>query len=326
MLIDNISSIEWKAQQLLHDYKQQGPLIQLISEELKTDDVNLLVIQGSFDPPLISHKELIHEAIRVAKKSFSKESLLLLFLFSLSHVEKEIDVQNNSLLGYRVLMAKQFLNPIGIEENLPYMIGISNVGRYFELTFGIKRRFPNISSINYIMGLDVFTKLFDPKFYKKALTHVLPDIFESNYIVAGRGETILVDELNSFLNSLGIPIEFLNHISFIKISNNLRYESSTNIRRQLALDSEANIPSVPRDVMIFLKKHQLYSKKPRICIPEFIVQTTTKFALKKGLNKQECLKTIHKVSNEINNSEELLNRVVEEFRDKKYLIVRDYIV
>ncbi|MHA1444189.1 MAG: hypothetical protein ACTSR4_05505 [Candidatus Hodarchaeales archaeon] len=58
MLIDRIFEIEWKAQHLFQEYQLQGPLIQLLSE-VPTKNTDLLVIQGSFDPPLISHKELI---------------------------------------------------------------------------------------------------------------------------------------------------------------------------------------------------------------------------------------------------------------------------
>ena len=325
MLIDNISAIEWKAQHLLQDYNEHGPLIQLISEEIRTNNANLLVIQGSFDTPLISHEELIHEAIETYRKSFSKNNMVLLLLFSLSHVEKEIDIQKNSLLGYRVLMIKELLSSISIEEEIPFMIGISNVGRYIELTSGINRKLPNISSINYIMGTDVFKKIFNPKYYEKQLTDILSDIFRSNYIVAGRGETGSIEDFDSFLTSLEIPSEFLSQISFINISNKLRYESSTKIRQQLSVDHKSKIASVPKNVMSFLREIHLYSKIPEIIIPESIVQATTKIAIDTGLGQEKCLKFIHKLIQEFKDEKEFRNRVIEEFHNDEYQILKDRI-
>jgi nicotinic acid mononucleotide adenylyltransferase len=325
MLIDNISEIEWKAQHLLHYYNQQGPLIQLISEEFQTNNANLLVIQGSFDPPLISHEELIHEAIEKYRKSFSKKNIVLLLLFSLSHVEKEIDIQKNSLLGYRVLMVKELLNSISNEEEIPFMVGISNVGRYIELTSGINRKFPCISSISFIMGTDVFKKIFNPKFYEKQLKDILVDIFRSNYIVAGRGETGSGEDFDSFLTSLEIPSEFLSQISFINISNKLRYESSTNVRQQLSVDHNSKIASVPNYIMTFLREIHLYSKVPEIIIPEFIVQATTKLAIDTGLGQEECLKFIHDIIKEFKDEKEFRNRVIEEFHNDEYQILKDRI-
>jgi nicotinic acid mononucleotide adenylyltransferase len=325
MLLDDISVIEWKAQHLVYNYKSQGPLIQLINEEISTDNTNLLVIQGSFDPPLISHEELIHEAINICRKSFSRKNMVLLLLFSLSHVEKEIDIQKNSLLGYRVLMVKELLSSISNEEGIPFMIGISNVGRYIELTSGIKRKFPTSSSINYVMGTDVFIKIFDPRFYEKQLTEILSEIFRSNYIVAGRGETGSVEDFDSFLTSLKIPSKFLSQISFINISDKLRYESSTNIRNQLSLNRNSKIASVPHYITSFLKENHLYSKVPEIIIPEFIVQTTTKFAIDIGLGQEECLKFIQKLITEFKEEKEFRNRVMKEFHNEEYKTLKDRI-
>ncbi len=325
MFINHIFEIEWKAQHLLHDYNQQGPLIQLISDEFSTNNTNLLVVQGSFDPPLISHEELIHEAIKVFRKSISKRNIVLLLLFSLSHVEKQIDIQKNSLLGYRVLMVKELLSFISSEEKIPFMLGISNVGRYYELTSGINRKFPNLSSINYIVGTDVFAKIFNPTYYEKQLEEVLTDIFRSNYIVAGRGDNASADDFDLFLNSVNIPSEFLKQIFFINLSPNIRYESSTNVRKQLSIDQNSKIASVPRNVMSFLRDNHLYSKELEILIPEFIVQTTTKLAINNGLSQEKCLKFIHKLIQEVKDKKEFRNRVIEEFHNGNFQVLEDRI-
>ena len=324
MLIDRIFEIEWKAQHLLQEYRLQGPLIQLLSE-VPTKNTDLLVIQGSFDPPLISHKELINKAIKMHRKLSSNTKVVFLFLFSLSHVEKEVDLLNSSLLGYRVSMVKELLHSFNNGGEIPFMFGLSNVGLYYELNEAIHRRFPNHKSNYFIMGTDVFSKLFNSKYYKKQLIEVLPDIFRSNYIVAGRGETISGQEFETFLKSLNIPSKFTNQISFISLSKKIRYESSTIIRQQLSDDHTSKIPSIPDDVMSFLRKYHLYSKDSEIIIQEIIIQITTKFAIKEGLSQRKCLKIIHDLLKEVKYNKEFRIQVVKEFQERKYQTLKDRI-
>ncbi|MHA1513333.1 MAG: hypothetical protein ACTSRJ_04655 [Candidatus Hodarchaeales archaeon] len=324
MLIDRIFEIEWKAQHLLQEYQLQGPLIQLLSE-VPIINTDLLVIQGSFDPPLISHEELIDKAIKTYRKLSSNTKVAFLFLFSLSHIEKEVDLQNNSLLGYRVSMVEELLRSFHNERDITFMLGLSNVGLYYELNEAIHRKFPDHNSTYFIMGTDVFSKIFNSKYYKKPLIEVLPDIFRSNYFVAGRGETVSAQEFEAFLKSLNIPLKFNNQISFVSLSKKLRYESSTKIRQQLSDDHSAKIPSISDDVMSFLRKYHLYSKDSEIIIQEIIVQITTKLTIKEGLSQIDCLKIIHDLLKEVKYNKEFRNQVMKEFQEKNYQTLKDRI-
>jgi nicotinic acid mononucleotide adenylyltransferase len=324
MLTETIFEIEWSARQLLQEYRKQGPLIQLLSEDTILLNSNLLVIQGSFDPPLITHEELIQKSIKIYRNKFSITNIAILILFSLSHVEKEINLQNNSLLGYRISMVKELLHSFRDEE-VHFLIGISNVGRYYELTRGIYRKFSDLKSIYYLIGTDVFKKIFTPKYYDEPITNVLPQIFRANYFVAGRGEIASIQKFNSYLTSLNIPSNFMNQISFLSISENLRYESSTKVRLQLSKDHDSKIPSIPIGVMAFLRKNHLYSKDSEVIIHEIIVQITTKIAFEEGLEKQECLKIIRKLLKEVKYDKEFRNQVVEEFQENRYQLLMDRI-
>lgn len=324
MLIDRIFEIEWKAQRLLQEYQLQGPLIQLLSE-IPTINTDLLVFQGSFDPPLISHKELINKAIKIYRKLSPNTKVAFLFLFSLSHVEKEVDLQNNSLLGYRVLMVKELLHTFNSEREIPFMMGLSNVGLYYELNEAIHRKFPDQKSNYFLMGTDVFSKIFNSKYYTKQLIEILPDIFRSNYIVAGRGETVSGQDFEAFLTSLKITSKFANQISFISLSKKMRYESSTKIRQQLSDEHTSKIPSITEDVMSFLRKYQLYSKDSEIVIQEIIVQITTKIAIKEGLSQKKCLKIIHDLLKEVKFDKEFRDQIVKEYQEKNYQTLKERI-
>ncbi|MHA1444188.1 MAG: hypothetical protein ACTSR4_05500 [Candidatus Hodarchaeales archaeon] len=222
-------------------------------------------------------------------------------------------------------MVEELLRSFHDERDITFMLGLSNVGLYYELNEAIHRKFPDHNSTYFIMGTDVFSKIFNSKYYKKPLIEVLPDIFRSNYFVAGRGETVSAQEFETFLKSLNIPLKFTNQISFVSLSKKLRYESSTKIRQQLSDDHSAKIPSISDDVMSFLRKYHLYSKDSEIIIQEIIVQITTKLIIKEGLSQIECLKIIHDLLKEVKYNKEFRNQVMKEFQEKNYQTLKDRI-
>ena len=308
MLIKKLFEIEWRAQRLLLDYKLQGLMVDILRSDIQPEDSDIIVIQGSFDPPLHSHKELITNALKRYKKLNPSKNVILLVLFSLSHVEKKINLQENSLLGYRIPMITEMLGSSS-QVRIPVWVGLSNVGRYYELTEGILKKFPEANSIYYIMGTDVFIKIFDSKYYETEFINLIDKIFKSNYIVAGRETITSKEDFTQYLKSLDIPKIFLKQIFFIEISKGLWYENSTRIRHLLSTNANSDISVMPTSVSKFLNKHAIYSKDSLIIISEYVIQHTAIIAVQEGLESGLCLKAVRKVISEIKKDTQLQEKI-----------------
>ncbi|MHA2154615.1 MAG: hypothetical protein ACXABU_04695 [Candidatus Hodarchaeales archaeon] len=316
--------IEWVAQNLILDFQKQGPLINIIRDfsETKIFD-NLLVIQGSFDPPLLSHFELICESLSLHQKQYPHAKTALLILLSLSHVEKGTDLFIHSLLGLRVEMFESLLSLKSL--NLPWMIGISNSGRYIDLTEAINKYFKNMNNITYIMGIDVFDKLFQGIYYSKTLSEILPAIFQTNYIVAGREDVVSNEDFRSYLQSLSHEsqkvIRETNKVSFVPLEKKYQFESATKVRNQLSLDQSVKIPSLPPQILDFIQNAKLYSKNQSILVTQMIIQIFVGIMLERGVDLNKCIQITQKfIKNNITNKN-IATRILNEYREKKHLFL-----
>ncbi len=311
--------VEWIAQKLLQDFKTQGPLIHIVRGNTERDLYDdILVIQGSFDPPLLSHTELIKQSISLYQKQLPHAKVALMVLLSLSHVEKETDLFVYSLLGLRVEMMENLLSHTDL--NIPWMIGISNSGRYIDLTVAIKRFFQNLSKTTYIMGIDVFDKLFQGIYYSKPLREILPEIFQTDYIVAGREDIIDIDDFLFYINSLPFDsqnaIKETDNIIFLPLQEKFQFESSTKVRKQLSLDQSIKISSLSPQTLRFIHKNHLYSKNPSIIVMQIIIQIFVRILLKEGVDRKKCSDIIHNFISKSGNDKKIQTRILSEYRVK----------
>ena len=184
---NRIINIEWKAQKLIKEQNKIGPTIESITriqfdgKIIQDSDFNsysLICMQGSFDPPTLSHIELLNKAIQLQQKLNQDKQVYLVILLSLSHVEKQLNAIERSLLGYRIEMLELLFYKLRL--NVSVDIAISNVARYIDLKEAIKKRYYNVIP-SFIMGIDVFKKLFDPLYYSQSIESTLPSIFEVKY-------------------------------------------------------------------------------------------------------------------------------------------------
>ncbi|MHA1977461.1 MAG: hypothetical protein ACW98F_08440 [Candidatus Hodarchaeales archaeon] len=327
--IKSTIAIEWVAQMLIHDFKKLGPLIAIERDHTEGKEFDsLLVFQGSFDPPLLSHQELIYQSLSLYRKKFPKAKIALLILLSLSHVEKGTDLSSHSLLGLRIEMFDQLLSLKGLD--VPYMIGLSNTGRYIDLTEAIKRYFQNLIDTTYIMGLDVFDKLFQGIYYTKPLKVILPWIFETNYIVAGRDDIADAKEFNSYLHSL--PSESQNmireteKITFLPLPKKFHSESATRVRKQLFLDQSIQIPSLHPHTLKFIQDTQLYTKNKTILVQQIIIQIFVRKMLEYSVDLNKCVEQTQNFISECNNEKKVQSQILREYRDgnNQYLKKRCY--
>ncbi len=325
--LNSIIQIEWKAQQLIADFKERGPLLTIIRDFSKNKSAeHLLVIQGSFDPPLLSHIELINQALSLFQKKLPQARVSLMVLLSLSHVEKDINLLSRTLLGLRVEMLERLL----IENNLdiPWMIGLSNSGRYIDLTHAINRFFEPSRSITYVMGIDVFDKLFQGVYYSKPLKVILPKIFEADYIVAGREEVSTVDDFNSYLQSLPKEsqneIKVVENVLFLPLNKKYQYESSTKVRKQFLSDPTAEIPLLHPKTTEFIHNIQLYTKNQKTIIRQIIIQIFIRILINRFNHPDTAKSIIQQGSSEILDSKEDFLRILDEYKknENKFLETR----
>ena len=317
--------IEWVAQTLMRNFKTRGPLISIERDFTESKEFDsLLIFQGSFDPPLLSHYELIHQSISLFQKQFPEAKVALLVLLSLSHVEKGTNLFNRSLLGLRIEMLDSLLSSMTL--HVPWMIGLSNSGRYIDLTTAIKYYFKP----TYIMGIDVFDKLFQGTYYSEPLTVILPEIFETNYIVAGRDDIVDTDKFDSYIQSL--PSETQNmiketdNIFFLSINSKFQYESATRVRKKLSLGHSTQIPSLHPHTFRFIQDTHLYSNHKTILSIQIIIQIYVRKMIEHNMDLHECVSQTQDFISKIYTDQKVQTRILSEYREgtNDYLEKRCY--
>ncbi len=322
----DIMRIEWYAQSLQKKYEKDGPLIKLLngsSTNDKPEGCNYLIIQGSFDPPTFPHMKLINKSINRSLKKHSLETIRLVILFSLAHVEKKPDVLNHSLIGERVEMIQYLIENKVFQ--VPVFVGISNAARYIDLVEAVNKCFRNIGSMTFITGMDVFKKVFDPKFYSSSLNTVIPKVFEANFLVAGRNEIILQDDFDSFLNKeLKKYHEYLDQVEFIIMPKHLRFSNATQVRRKLSKNQLQNHSILPTSIIEYLKRDNLYLPNSKKLVMRIIIQTSVKLAIEAEMNYSTSVFIFNILIKEILESDSFIPQVKDEYlsdllEEKHYL-------
>lgn len=307
--------IEWYAQSLQKKYEKDGPLIKLLNESLKNDEpkrCNYLIIQGSFDPPTIPHMTLITNSINRLLKKHSFDTIRLVILFSLAHVEKKPDVLKHTLIGERVEMIQYMIENNGFK--VPVFIGISNAARYIDLVEAVNKLFGNIESITFITGMDVFKKVFDPKFYSSPLNTAIPNIFKAHFLVAGRNEVILQDDFDFFLTKeLKEYPEYLGQVEFLIMPKQLRYSNATQVRHKLSKNQLPNHSILPISIIEYLKRKNPYIPNLKKLVMRIIIQTSTKLAIEAEMNYSPSDFIFNGLAREIMESDSLIQLVKDEY-------------
>jgi len=264
MQLENLIDIEWIAHLLLKDKIKTGPQIKILdkssytfSDKLILDtNTDLLVMQGSFDPPTVAHLELMKKVLDLITILEGKKKYRILILLSLAHVQKKFEVTKSCLFGYRFDMLELLFS----KENMPHNIsfGLSNEARYVDLMDAFPKKLLN--SITFIVGTDVFQKVLDQAFYSVPLENLYEKIFAVNYYVIGRNKLVNPDQFTNWLSSIiGSNSMIQNHIRFIEIPSKFQKISSTKIRAKIKNGE------VPRDIELspmvrrYIFSNSLYS-------------------------------------------------------------------
>ncbi|MFW9778730.1 MAG: hypothetical protein ACFFE8_07725 [Candidatus Heimdallarchaeota archaeon] len=329
--VSDLIDIEWRSQLLIQEFSHIGPSIEPLKElmpktsserQKKDEKLDLLVMQGSFDPPTRAHIEIIKLAIQERLNSVPKDQLSFLILLSLQHVEKRLNVLERALLGFRVEMLSNVLkNTILSMYTIPTTIFISNVGRYIDLTPAITAFFPARNSISYIVGIDVFKKILMQKFYRNHINHVLSEVFQNYFLVAGRNEITSREELDAHVRNVTgtgnhLTTRILDHIHFLKISPEFQNVNATEIRKTILNGRKPSSRHLYPSTYNELRKWGLYGPNPKLFALQIGIQQTVSLALENGLVLEDARSRIEMIVDHILKDENSQERVIKDYRQE----------
>ncbi|MFX0206950.1 MAG: hypothetical protein ACFFDT_13265 [Candidatus Hodarchaeota archaeon] len=283
--LEKIIKVEWKAQELQKRFAESGPLIERltaitpanldITKKTSTPS-NYLIIQGSFDPPTLSHLELLSRSINLRKKINPLDSIEVVFLFSLSHVDKKFNVLNRSLLGYRVEMLENLVKTLNLPVSIS--IGLSNVARYIDLIEAAQQYFKNIKNLTFIMGTDVFKKVLDSHYYSEPIKTILPLIFNADYFVAGRKEVFSKKEFTLYLKN-HLPGDYHQKIHFLSLPKHFRFLNATSIRESYSDKRVIQETGIHPVIEHYLGKDNLYRSTSKWMATKITIQLVVQLTL-----------------------------------------------
>ncbi len=289
--LEKIIEVEWKAQELQKRFTRSGPLIEQlttitpgsfdITKKTSTPS-QYLIIQGSFDPPTLSHLELLSRAIDLRRKINPLNSIEVVFLLSLSHVDKKLNVLNRSLLGSRVEMLEKLSKSLDLQ--LAITIGLSNVARYIDLIEAAQQSFSNIRNITFIMGLDVFKKVLDVYYYSEPLEKVFPLIFKADYFVAGREKVFSDKEFSLYLKN-HLPTDYHQKVHFLAMPNHFRFLNATSIREGYSKNQSSQKNSIHPVIERYLEKENLYRSTSKWIATKIGIQSIIQLTLEAGKDR-----------------------------------------
>jgi nicotinic acid mononucleotide adenylyltransferase len=209
----------------------------------------VIIFPGSFNPPTTAHIALLKQAQKFARQQ--QRSLQLYAAFSKHTVDKE-SVERPLLLD-RVLLLQHLLR-----NRLPDAgIMLFNRGLYVEQAEAVRRSFPRVRRIVFLIGFDKIVQIFDPRYYQDR-DAALTELFHlAEFLVAPRGndgEKELVALLQQPQN-----VRFAHYVHPLPFNAIYRNVSSTAIRRQ-AGGSDVD---VPREVRQFMRETRAYAPPVR---------------------------------------------------------------
>jgi nicotinic acid mononucleotide adenylyltransferase len=241
---------------------QRMRAIQALLDQLKRYDASLatfvpgsprprgsiIVLPGSFNPPTSAHLALLktaHSFVRQQSVPFQ-----LYAAFTIHTVDKE--TVERPLLLDRVLLLQKLLH------RLPHTgILLINRGLYVEQAEGIRRSFPAVRQIFFLMGYDKIVQIFDPRYYEDrdaALTRLFS---LAQLLVVPRGDadeqdiqTLLQHPQNQQFARFVCPLPF---------SPLYRDVSSTSVRQHMSAAGS----DIPREVKEFMRRTQAYAPPVR---------------------------------------------------------------
>ncbi len=322
--IKRIFDYEWEVQLLQRKFKAQGPIIKPLVWITSNKDVKgqtntkmtSMFIQGSFDPPTLSHMELLERAVDFQKKNNLKYQITETYiLFSYSHVEKSVNLLQQSLLGHRIIMLEMLLNNLKLSYNV--IIGISNVARYLDLTEACARSL-NVYDPIFIMGVDVFKKVLDQQYYSEPLSEIISLIFRGKYIIAGRNNIVTLEDFSSLLKpNLELIKNYRDRITFLPMPKDFWKQSATEIRNKFSKNNSSMLDGLHPVIMSYLKQFNLYNQSSGSLASDIAIQTIVNLGLDFEMKKSVCYRILKEIQINLDKDINFQNQIIKEYQQKK---------
>ncbi len=204
----------------------------------------MIVFPGSFNPPTIAHIALLKQAQQFARQH---EPMSLYAAFSKHTVDKEA-VERPLLLDRIMLL------DLVLRRRLPHTgIILFNRGLYVEEAEAIRRSFPRVKRILFLLGFDKIVQILDPRYYQDR-DAALVELFRlAELLVAPRGndgEKERSDLLHQAQNE-----RFAHYIHPLPFNATYRNVSSTDVRKGIAGSDR----DVPQEVRRFMNETRAYA-------------------------------------------------------------------
>lgn len=210
-------------------------------------DEGVGVFPSSFNPITEGHMAILQGAAEI--RAF-KEILLVL---DTRAMDKELF---GATLADRLLMVQ-----IMFGDRPNFSIGVINRGLFFDKAEALKELYPRGTEINFIVGYDTLSRVFDPKYYEDREATLDRLFARCTFMVANRGdnERKAVQELMALAENR----RFKGKVHFFEIPNQLANISSSRVRKRV-MEGKTFDRLVPAKISEFIEKVKLYKADAEI--------------------------------------------------------------
>jgi nicotinamide-nucleotide adenylyltransferase len=230
-------------QSLLDKLDHQAPSQALLVQGSPIPEGKIIVFPGSFNPPTVAHLALLKQAWQFARV----HGPMHIYAALSTHITDKERVQRPLLLDRIVLLEKVLRNHVRHTG-----IMLFNRGLYVEQAEAVRKAFPRVSHLYFLIGFDKIVQIFDPHYYKNR-NQALDELFgQAEFLVAPRGEAGPA-ELAMLLNRPENR-QYAQHIHILPLNATYRNISSTNIRQGLSVLEQ----EVPFEVQRFIHETHAY--------------------------------------------------------------------
>lgn len=233
-----------RVQRLLNRLQGETEPLAVVLPRSREPKGDVMVFAGSFNPPTVAHLALLKQARRYARLHGPMQ---LYAAFSRHTVDKE--TVERPLLLDRILLLEKVL-----QRRIPQAgIMLFNRGLYLEQAEAIRRSFPKVRRIYFVLGFDKIVQIFDPRYYDDRDAALEKLFSQAQLLVAPRGDQD-EDDLNALLDQPQNE-RFACRVHPLPFDPAYRQISSTHVRQGIGDITHA----VPQEVRQFMRETRAYA-------------------------------------------------------------------